>query len=40
MIAKLFRQIALGLNQVHIKGLIHRDIKIENILIKMSDELD
>lgn len=32
-ILKLLRHVCLGLNELHIKGIVHLDLKLENILI-------
>ena len=33
-IAKIAQQILIGLDSIHQKGIVHRDIKPQNILIK------
>lgn len=35
----IFIQIVKGINSLHIKGIIHRDIKLENILLSDNSEM-
>ena len=37
MVKKIINQLSLGIKQLHYYGIIHRDLKLENVLMDYED---
>ena len=37
MVKKIIHQLSLGIKQLHYYGIIHRDLKLENVLMDYED---